>query len=259
MALLQCSFQSRVLGMATKATVILPEPAPKPAPDPTPAPARQRRRVGTPVLYLLHGMGDDETAWTRRTAIERYVEGYDLAVVMPTVHRGYYTDQTAGHDYWTYVTEELPALVASWFTLSSAPADTFAAGLSMGGYGAFKWALRKPGSIAAAASLSGGLDVTARPETPEWRATFGSRGRARDHGDDLMHLARSRADAACPKLLQWCGSDDENLEENRRFRDVAAAAGLPLEYSESPGGHDWHHWDQQIRRVLEWLPLRRLP
>lgn len=250
MALLQCSFHSEVLGMATKATVILPTL------DRDPAPSRQRRREGTPVLYLLHGMGDDETAWTRRTSIERYVEGLDLAVVMPTVHRGYYTDQAGGADYWTYVSEELPALATSWFRLSSAPADTFVAGLSMGGYGAFKWALRKPGSIGAAASLSGGLDVTARPASPEWRATFGSRDRARERGDDLLALAASVTDAPCPPLLQWCGTDDQNLEENRHFRDVALAAGLPLEYDESPGGHDWACWDAQIRRVLEWLPLR---
>ncbi|GAA1824552.1 alpha/beta hydrolase [Agromyces salentinus] len=253
MALLQCSFHSEVLGMATRATVILPDPVRHPAP------VRQRHGGGTPVLYLLHGMGDDDSAWTRRTSIERHVEAYDLAVVMPGVDRSYYTDQAVGHDYWTFVSEELPALVTAWFRVSDAPSDTFVAGLSMGGYGAFKWALRRPGSIAAAASLSGGLDATARHASPEWRATFGSRERAREHGDDLLALARSMADAPSPPLLQWCGTEDPNLEENRRFRDGALAAGLPLEYDEGPGGHEWSCWDAQIRRVLDWLPLRTRP
>src|SRR6476619_7886720 len=107
----------------------------------------------TPVLYLLHGLSDDDTIWLRRTSIERYVAALGLAVVMPQVHRSFYTDEAYGNRYWTYLSEELPEIVHGFFRLSRRREDTFVAGLSMGGYGALKWALRDPGRFAAAASL----------------------------------------------------------------------------------------------------------
>ena len=65
-----------------------------------------------PVLYLLHGLCDDDTIWLRRTSIERYAAPLGLAVVMPQVHRSFYADEAHGHRYWTFLSEELPALVA---------------------------------------------------------------------------------------------------------------------------------------------------
>ena len=62
----------------------------------------------SPVLYLLHGLSDDDTIWLRRTSIERYVAPLGLAVVMPQVHRSYYTDEAYGGRYWTFLSEELP-------------------------------------------------------------------------------------------------------------------------------------------------------
>src|SRR5690606_35149889 len=112
-----------------------------------------------PVLYLLHGLSDDDTIWLRRTSIERYVAGLGLAVVMPNVHRSFYADMAYGGQYWTFLTEELPRVAGDFFPLSDAREDNYVAGLSMGGYGAFKWALSYPERFAAAGSLSGVLDL----------------------------------------------------------------------------------------------------
>ena len=69
-----------------------------------------RTRDGAPpVLYLLHGLSDDDTIWLRRTSIERYVAPLGLAVVMPQVHRSFYADEVYGGRYWTFLSEELPA------------------------------------------------------------------------------------------------------------------------------------------------------
>ncbi len=114
-----------------------------------------------PTLYLLHGLSDDDSIWLRRTSIERYVADLGIAVVMPQVHRSFYTDMAEGGRYWTFISEELPTLARSFFPLSHQREDNFVAGLSMGGYGAFKLALRKPEQYAAAASLSGALDMVA--------------------------------------------------------------------------------------------------
>ena len=121
-----------------------------------------------PVLYLLHGLSDDDTIWLRRTSIERYAAPLGLAVVMPQVARSFYTDEAHGNRYWTFLSEELPQLARSFFHLSDRREDTFVAGLSMGGYGALKWALHRPGRFAAAASLSGALDLVAVSQD-EWR------------------------------------------------------------------------------------------
>lgn len=153
MALIHCDFFSEVLGLNTSACVVLPQPS-GPLQWASAPPARRY-----PVLWLLHGLSDDHTIWQRRTSIERYVDPMGLAVVMPGVHRSWYTDMAAGNRYWTFVSEELPGIMRSLFPISERRDDNFVAGLSMGGYGAFKLALRHPERFAAAASLSGALSI----------------------------------------------------------------------------------------------------
>jgi putative tributyrin esterase len=128
MALLQVSFFSNTLGMSMQMNVILPQ---------------QDHNEKIPVLYLLHGMSDDHTAWIKNTAIERYVSDRNLAVIMPSTHLGWYTDMAHGNKYWTFISEELPKITQSFFKhLSDQREDNFVAGLSMGGYGALKMGLK---------------------------------------------------------------------------------------------------------------------
>ena len=194
-----------------------------------------------PVLYLLHGMSDDATTWVRRTSIERYVAPLGLAVVMPQVHRSYYTDEVYGGRFWTFLTEELPRLVHDFFRVSERREDTFVAGLSMGGYGAFKWALREPHRFAAAASLSGALDVagrTTRRERPEDpRMTAAALRRRAGRGQRRRPDASRRAadPAALPAMRAWCGHEDGLLADNRRFAAACADAGLPVELRRGAG------------------------
>jgi putative tributyrin esterase len=260
MALIQCNFFSNVLDLATSLTVILPQP--KPTKGISPRKAYRKH----PTLYLLHGLSDDHTIWQRRTSIERYVEGWDLAVVMPEVHRSFYTDMANGYRYWTFLSQELPAIARSFFPLSEARKDNFVGGLSMGGYGAFKLALSYPDCYAAAVSLSGALDVVlgARDPDLEWQAElktiFGRVSRLAGSSNDLLHLAKkvAESDGEKPRLYQWCGWDDDLYPENISFRQRAQELGLDLTYEEGPGEHEWGAWDRQIQRVLEWLPLRHL-
>ncbi len=248
MALIQCDFFSETLQLCTSMNVILPQPA----------------RTGYPVLYLLHGLSDDHTIWLRRTSIERYVEPLGLAVVMPAVHRSFYADMAHGNRYWTFVSQELPALARSFFPISRRREETFVAGLSMGGYGAFKLALSFPRRFAAAASLSGALDQAGGlPETaPVWRAemetVYGDLSQVAGGPNDVMHLARrlARATGPRPRLYQCCGTEDFLYDQNLRFRDQARALGLDLTYEEGPGEHEWGYWDRMIQQVLAWLPLQ---
>lgn len=259
MAHLRCDFVADSLGLATSMTVLLPQRSSTRIGVAGASPGAGRDRP--PVLYLLHGLSDDDTAWARNTAIERYAEQRGLAVVMPQVHRSFYTDQAYGGNYRTFLTEELPQVVDRFFRVSERRADTFVAGLSMGGYGALSWALAEPGRFAAAASLSGALDLAAlaagpgREEDPRmWERIFDGAAVAGGPADPFALLAR--ADPACtPALYLCCGTEDPLLEDSVRFAEQASAAGLSVTSAFTPGEHEWGYWDARIRDVLDWLPL----
>jgi putative tributyrin esterase len=254
MALVQCNFFSSVLELCCSMSVILPEPKVKKA-------SRNPRRIRYPTLYLLHGLSDDHTIWQRRTSIERYVEGRGLAVVMPAVHRSFYTDTTFGYRYWTFISEELPMLARYFFPLSDARENNFVAGLSMGGYGAFKLALSYPDRFAAAASLSGAVNVAnfIKEGWPEGKLIFGNYRQTHGGPNDLFALAEKVAKSKVqPRLFQCCGTEDFLHQDNIRFRDHARKLGLDLTYDEGSAEHEWGYWDKMIQEVLDWLPLRKL-
>ena len=253
MPLLNVRFHSRTIRLSMGATVLLPD---RPEAWETP-PA---------ILYLLHGLSGDHTSWVRRSSLERYLQDYPLAVVMPEVHKSFYCDMAHGSDYWTFIADELPELVQRWFKVTSDPARTFVAGLSMGGYGAFKLALGRPNQYAAAASLSGALDLAAHTGD-EWDETH-----ARTYHavfDQLDQVAGSKNDliAQLKKLTQppstlfytCVGTEDYLYNDSISFRSAAQAAGLNLLHEEGPGAHDWDFWDQWIQRVLAWLPVEKIP
>ena len=256
MALVHCQFYSQVLGLMTTMSVLLP--------DPPPGEGNQRAAVKPfPTLYLLHGRSDDHSAWQRRTALERYVEGLNLAVVMPEVGRSYYTDTQTGQRYWAFISEEVPMMARHFFPLSKRREENYLAGLSMGGYGAFKLALSYPHRYAAAASLSGALDVVRLTGTEleagqhELVHVFGDPQTLSGSMNDLFALAESAHENApheLPQLYQWCGTEDFLYLDNRRFRKHLDTLGIALDYDEGPGGHEWACWDAQIQRVLGWLP-----
>lgn len=258
MALIHCDFYSDVLGMASSMYVILPEN--------TDSQIGMKNITGAgkhKTLYLLHGLSDDHTIWLRRTSIERYVSELGLAVVMPAANKSFYTDMTYGDAYWTYISEEIPAKARSFFNLSDKREDNYVAGLSMGGYGAFKMALAKPDCFSAAASLSGAVDITDWIEASGmarergWTLIFGDLDKVRGSDNDLFRLADKAAASGkpSPRLYQWCGTEDVLYQGNRAFRDYAKKLGLDLTYEESPGDHSWGYWDAKIQTFLDFLNL----
>jgi putative tributyrin esterase len=259
MALIHCNFYSHVLDLCMSMDVILPQPVPEELGKVV------EKRIRYPVLYLLHGISDDHTIWQRRTSIERYVDPLKLAVVMPTVHRGFYVDMARGPRYGTFVGEELPSIVQAMFPISDKREENFVAGLSMGGYGAFRLAMTYPQRFAAAASLSGAVNIAMiapRGWNKQWKAEmhliFGDLKKLPGSANDLFYLAEQLShQKQQPRLYQWCGTEDFLYQGNLDFRDYAMKLGLDLTYKEDSGEHVWSAWDQQIQRVLEWLPLKK--
>jgi S-formylglutathione hydrolase FrmB len=256
MALIDCKFFSETLGMSSSMLVILPE-----------ATNRQiglrgntrAEEGGYPTLFLLHGLSDDETIWLRRTSIERYVAPLGLAVVMPNVHRSFYVNQKHGLAYWDFVSEELVQKAREFFPLSSRREDTFAAGLSMGGFGATLLGLKKPEQYAAVASLSGVCDLLGLEARgiPDYQQAFGGTEGAAAYQPRLLAERLVASGEPRPALYYCCGTEDYLYAENVKFHEELLALGLEHTFEVGPGAHDWEYWDRMIQGVLSWLPRRK--
>lgn len=253
MAIFTGTVRSTSLAMDTGMTVILPWDRPaEPQADPC------------PVLYLLHGLGDNHAAWARYTGIERYARLKGVAVVMPEVQRSFYRDMAHGLAYFTYIVEELPALCGKMFHLSRRREDSYVAGLSMGGYGALKCGLAYPERYRGCASFSGAVDIVRVLEEHhseeylrELQAVLGM-DLIIGEGDNLLLLANKVAklpQTERPDIFLTCGSDDFLREINLGFQQYLRSIPMEFAYQEWPGEHDWDFWNESLRRVLErWFP-----
>ncbi|MDD3224972.1 MAG: alpha/beta hydrolase family protein [Clostridium sp.] len=265
MALINCRFYSEVLQLSTSVQVILPQ--------------NTKTQIGmegaevngqSPVLYLLHGLSDDESTWIRRTSIERYVSEKNLIVVMPNGERGFYTDMEHGYKYFTFITEELPKLMQQFFHISDKREDTFIAGLSMGGYGALKIALSCPEKYSAAASMSGVVDIVKMYKAAEKNKygsimspnechdILGSLNEIKESKHDLFQLAKELSVKNCekPRIYQCCGTEDFLYNDNTEFRDFIKNLNYDYTYEEEHGIHEWAFWDKRIQDVLKWLQIK---
>ena len=203
MALVRIDHVPESVGVNLPLNVILPDPGKM-----GDVPVARRK-----VLYLLHGLSDDASAWQRYTSIETLAAAYGLVVVMPSAGRSFYTDQPNGQKYFTYLTEELPRYLADVFDLTPRREDTFIAGNSMGGYGAFKAALLHPELYAAAASFSGVLAIAVLallpdtdPRKQEFALLFGDlENLAGGEHDPAVWLTRAAKDPSrLPRLFISC-------------------------------------------------------
>ena len=247
MAHLVVDYYADALGVQTRMHVLLPQ-----------RPAAGKAKT----LYLLHGMSDDEGTWMRRTSIDRYAEEHGLAVVMPDGGLGWYTDMYRGLAWFKFISGELPALCRRFFPiLSDKREDTYIGGNSMGGYGALKCALRAPQTFSRVISLSGALDAADNainntvPATRRyWEDVFGPAEDVSGSENDLFAAATALTDPALrPRIYMWCGTEDFLYGQNTRMRDHLRALGYDLTYEESPGDHQWRHWDKKIADALDWL------
>jgi S-formylglutathione hydrolase FrmB len=210
------------------------------------------------VLYLLHGLSDDASAWQRYSSIETVAAGYGLVVVMPSVGRSFYIDQPNGQKYFSYLTEELPHYLVDVFGLAPRREDTLIAGVSMGGYGAFKAALLRPELYAAAVSFSGVLSLAilqTMPDDPrrdEFAFLFGDLEKlAGSEHDPAVWLKRAAQNPSLlPRLFIAVSRQEDIYPLSGMFHAACQSLGVQAEYHEEDGGHDWFFWDGQIRRFL---------
>ncbi len=213
-----------------------------------------------PVLYLLHGLDGRFTDWSERTALAQHLAGRNLIVVMPDGANSWYVNwhEGASERWEDYLVRDLVQEIEARFAAAPRRDARFIAGLSMGGYGALRMGLKYPDRYAAAASLSGALEIT-RLESYGWtdglRAeftkAFGPAGSARRAADDVFALAKGAKPEGLPFFYVECGAADPFLAGNRELAAIFQEGKIPYEYRESPGAHTWIYWNRQISNVLD--------
>ena len=259
MALIHVGFFSQTIGMCMSCDVILPQ--------------RATRQIGMDsaategkhkVLWLLHGMSDDQTIWQRRTSIERYAAPLGLAVVMPAVSLSRYANMVHGRRYYDYVAQELPQIMRDMFPLSDRREDNFIAGLSMGGSGTLVYALNHPEKFAAAAVLSccpfeagfsNGDELNERSQ-----GMIANRGGLQAYLDSYENTwglcDKLAGDPSLPKFYFAIGKDDFLYQSYLHFKAHAKQIVFEAKFEEFDGfKHEWRFWDMTIQRALTFFGL----
>ncbi|MEZ5400323.1 MAG: alpha/beta hydrolase family protein [Bryobacteraceae bacterium] len=220
-----------------------------------------------PVLYLLHGYGDDHTAWSYMTNLTHYAADRNVIVVMPDGGVSFYVN-AAGDEkakFEDFIVKDLIAFADSNYRTIPLPRARAIAGLSMGGYGAAYLGLKHTRRYSAIGAFSGAIAYARR------KGAVGSGEAAQRRLAEMLRImgepgspARAERDpftfvdkldpATAPLIYIACGGQDFLVEDNRAFVKALAAKKIPYEYREvSPRAHSWDFWDDQIRIFLDLL------
>ena len=246
-------FMSKLVGTTLPYRVILPRDYDR------------SRTTRYPVLYLLHGLSGHSRDWITRTNVADYVAQYRMIVVTPEGNDGWYVDSAgvATDKYETYILQELIPAVQQRYRTIEAGYGRAIAGLSMGGYGAFKFALKYPGQFAFAASMSGAFGVARYTEQDTGKGAwetflklFGPVGSQTRKANDLFDLIAELPTARISSLPYFyldCGTEDSPLifNANRELDELMLQKKIPHEFRELPGNHSWAYWDAQVQEVLK--------
>lgn len=259
---IHCNFTSCVLRMAVDVTVLLPDDnRVKQYCEKTCVPVKYQ------TLYLLHGFSGDYMHYLRRTNIERYADEHQIMVVMPSMYNSAYTDMTYGLEYYTYLSEELMDFIERTFPSSSKRKDRFVAGMSMGGYGAYKFGLSCPEKFAAIGGIAGSYHAEHRYQgkvstvSTLCEALYGDPPATIPEKHDIFTILKRLIDenVELPRLYTCCGTEDAMYQNSVDLKDYADSLGILLVFEQGPGKHDDAFCDKSIQRILEWMQLTGKP
>lgn len=186
-----------------------------------------------PVLYLLHGFGNNHAQWCGYTNVELYAEERQIAVVMISGENKKYIDQNDDL-FAKFIQNELPEFITQVFPISTRKEDTYIAGLSMGGFGALYHGLSHPEKYGAIGAFSPGIKMDGNPI------------------DIFEVLDTSSVDIP---LYMSCGDQDFLYDTNLEFLDSLKEKGVDVTWVSEPNyEHEWRFWDLCIERFLDWIP-----
>ena len=254
------SMHSEILDMDRKYAIYLP-------------PDYNTSQRSYPVLYLLHGGGDDQTGWVQFGEV-KYItdkairEGVatPMIIVMPdanTGRRGYFNSVDGEWRYEDFFFEELIPHVESKYRIKGEKRYRAVAGLSMGGGGSFMYALHRPDMFSSACPLSASCGPLSLEATKNWLTRRG--GTLDNVSEEQIQNYYERHSAvalvhAMPddekNAVRWyidCGDDDFLYEGNSLVHIAMRKKEIPHEYRVRDGGHRWSYWRTALPDVLHFI------
>ena len=223
-----------------------------------------------PVLYLLHGAGDDQTGWVQfgeilQIADKTIKEGKatPMIIVMPdakTGHRGYYNDIKGEWRYEDFFFEELVPYVEKTYRIKSEKRYRAVAGLSMGGGGTFMYALHHPEMFSSACPLSAYIGPLSIEQFKKSQIN-----KNESYPDSVIqnyyeyHNALSLINNMTKKQIKavrWfidCGDDDFLYEGNSLVHIAMRKKEIPHEFRVREGHHSWTYWRESLPVVLKFV------
>lgn len=255
------SFPSEILKMERKYAVYLP-------------PDYETSQRSYPVLYLLHGSGDDQTGWVQFGEVlgitdQAIREGKCTAmiIVMPdadTGQRGYFNNPKGGWDYENFFFEELMPHVETSYRIKREKRYRAIAGLSMGGGGTFMYALHQPELFSSACPLSAYIGPSSPDDMDRILKRNGVENLTDEQKEDYYHQYNALAliengDVEKIKSVRWyidCGDDDFLYEGNSLVHIAMRKKEIPHEYRVRDGNHGWHYWRTALPEVLDFVSKR---
>lgn len=242
------SVTSAALGRVMKYRVLLPD-------------GYERSREQYRTLYLLHGLTGDYKDWSTRTDLARIAREVPLVIVMPDGENAWYTNAAdKGPRFEDYIADDLVKDVESKYRVIRSRYGRAIAGLSMGGYGALKIGLKRPGSFVAAGGFSAALGVTEPAFADRFAAyrdqlnrIYGAPGSDTRTTNDILLIAAKADPARAPAIYVDCGTEDGLIESNRALAMALNNRRIAYEYHEVPGAHTWEYWNRRLEVFLPWL------
>jgi S-formylglutathione hydrolase FrmB len=215
------------------------------------------KAVRTPVLYLLHGLFGNCDNWIELTHLLELMNGRRFIVVTAEGYDSWYVNSVSDERrrYEDFFIDDL----MPWIDREFSGAEVMAiAGLSMGGYGAVKFGIKRPDRFKFVWSSSGAFVA---PRLDEDSASFsvlqdsvsrafGPRGTPTRLANDVFKLVNDAQAKEVPEIHLDCGQKDEFLAVNRQFETTLSKARIRHSYSEPEGGHDWDYWNRRLAELL---------
>lgn len=252
------SMKSEILKMNRKYAIYLP-------------PGYETSERSYPVLYLLHGGGDDQTGWVQFGEVSHIAdkainEGTATAmiIVMPDANtgtRGYTNDVKNEWRYEDFFFEELMPFVEKTYRIRTEKRYRAVAGLSMGGGGTLYYALHHPELFSSACPLSAAAGPLNPEDMQRYMERFKTTGATQQQIDDwykkysALELVKNMPDDQ-KKAVRWyfdCGDDDFLYEGNALIHIEMRKKEIPHEFRIRDGAHNWTYWRDSLPEVLSFI------
>jgi enterochelin esterase-like enzyme len=226
-----------------------------------------------PVLYLLHGAGDDHTGWIQFGEVKSITDkankngvSTSMIIVMPDAQTGkigYFNDIDQKWNYEDFFFKEFLPFIEKKYRIKSEKKYRAIAGLSMGGGGAFIYALRHPEMFSSACPLSGYMGETSYSDFYEKnmeKCEKLTREKVFNYysNHNSLSIIQNQTDENL-KSVRWyidCGDNDFLYEGNSLVHIALKKRGVPHEYRVRDGAHNWTYWRSALPEVLKFVSDR---